>query len=62
MSDIMTKKTIRVNRANPLIRIPAELFKDIDKRKKKIPLIVAIDNISNHLTVMIDYKELNDNG
>jgi hypothetical protein len=37
----MSKKEITVSRVNPLIRVPAVLFKGIDKRKRKIPLTIT---------------------
>lgn len=38
------EKQITVSRVNPLVRIPAVLFKGIDKRKRRIPLVVDYDN------------------
>ena len=51
-----TQKKIRVDRTNPLVRIPALLFKDIDKRKRRIPLIVTFDN--SECSVIIDREKL----
>lgn len=53
----VTQKKIKVDRANPLIRIPALLFKNIDKRKRKIPLIITFDNLE--CSVIIDQDKLN---
>ena len=53
----VTQKKIKVDRANPLIRIPALLFRAIDKRKRKIPLIITFDNLE--CSIIIDQDKLN---
>ncbi len=47
----VTQKEIKVNRVNPLIRIPALLFKSIDKRKRKIPLTITFDDTECSIVV-----------
>ena len=59
MDKIVTSKTIRVDRSNPLIRIPAKMFQEIDKRKRKIPLKINYNHISDSMNINIDWKELN---
>ena len=54
--DSVTQKRVKIDRANPLIRIPALLFKAIDKRKRKIPLLITFDNLE--CSIIIDYDEL----
>ncbi len=49
-------KKLTITRANPLVRLPAILFKTIDKRKKKIPLMVTYDN--SVFVVEIDKEKL----
>jgi len=55
LSNVKQKK-VKVNRENPLIRIPALLFKDIDKRKRKIPLIITFDNLE--CSIIINQEEI----
>ena len=45
-------KILNVDRKNPLIRIPASLFKHIDKRKRKIPITVT--TTENAVTIKIN--------
>ena len=48
-------KDITVSRVNPLIRIPARLFKNIDKRKKRIPLKVYYNDYQ--CTIEVDLEQ-----
>ncbi len=49
MEKIEQIKKLRVDVKNPLIRLPATLFKNIDKRKRKIDIIVRV--YSNAISV-----------
>ena len=49
--DDLKKKELKVSRVNPLIRIPAKLFTDIDGRKRIIPIIVISDKDGCTITV-----------
>lgn len=55
----MTKRPT-VNRENATIRIPADLFKQIDKRKRKIPLI--IDYTEHACIIKVDFDKLRRKG
>ena len=50
------QKQLRVSRVNPLIRIPAKLFNNIDGRKRRIPIIVVSDK--NGCTITVDRARL----
>lgn len=50
------EKVLKISRHNPLIRIPASLFKDIDKRKTKIEIKVITNKDSIILKINEDEK------
>ena len=53
----MTKR-IQIDRKNPIIRIPAKVFDSIDKRKRKIPVVVKIEHTNPIIKVDLDWDEL----
>jgi len=54
--DELKKKELKVSRVNPLIRIPARLFDGIDKRKRRIPLVMIF--AKDGCTIMVDRARL----
>ena len=51
-----TTKRVKVDRYNALVRIPASMIKSIDKRKRKIPLVVTYNN--TQCIIRVDEKKL----
>lgn len=57
---ILADKQVRylnVKKNNPVVRLPAQLFKKIDKRKQNIPMVLAFDK--DLVVVFVDTPKLN---
>ena len=50
------KKNVTVNRKNPLVRVPAILFHDIDGRKDRVQLLVTFS--PDKVIIEIDKEKL----
>jgi len=60
---ILAHKVLRylnVKKNNPVVRLPAQLFKKIDKRKQNIPMVLAFDK--DLVVVFVDRPKLNSEG
>jgi hypothetical protein len=55
MSELVKTKYLKVDRKNPLVRLPAEIFNGIDKRKRKIPIRFDHNVLSSIITIYVDW-------
>ena len=49
--NVLLKKELKISRINSIVRVPASLFEGIDKRKRKIPIIMITDGAECVITV-----------
>ena len=57
MSELVINKELKIDRKNPLVRLPVAMFNGIDKRKKRIPVKLIL-NDKGVLTITLDWEGL----